>query len=428
LTTLVHKKPPIRFDFNQSDSLIRVLHVDDERGILKTTKEILELEESFQVESANSVDEALRRIKEKHFDVVISDYEMTEKNGLNLLSELRENRNTIPFILFTGKGREQVAIEALNLGADYYLNKSGKPETIYGELSHILKKVVQSRTEVNLDFERKRLETVTKNMRAGLAIISKNHQILWVNDVLKQAFGGNYKGKICYELTNGLEEPCFGCGIKAVFENNEAVVVHEQVVKGPDGQDIWLEITVTPIKKADGRIIAVLELVHDITDFKKALKKAEDTSLKFQFLLDTSKIGIGHYDLDGNILLMNRHACKYMGAKSEDIVGKNAIDVFGKTMGNIMLKRISDEVKESKNQIYEDMVDLPSGTRWFLSSYNKIIDSDGKITGVQIISDEITERKNIELENNRLKEEFESYVNLARVMLRARILAPHIIF
>ena len=90
------------------------MHVDDEAGFLKVSKQILELNGPFQVDSASSVKEALR-----------------------------EKGNKIPFILFTGKGREDVAIEALIIGADRYLNKIGKPETAYGELAHSIFQVVE---------------------------------------------------------------------------------------------------------------------------------------------------------------------------------------------------------------------------------------------------------------------------------------------
>src|SRR3972149_47903 len=106
-------------------ALIRVLHVDDDPSFLKAAKQCLEIQNSFQVDMAYSVEEALEKMKENTYDAVISDYMMPEKDGLEFLKELRENRNDIPFIMFTGKGREEVAIRALNLGADQYLNKNG---------------------------------------------------------------------------------------------------------------------------------------------------------------------------------------------------------------------------------------------------------------------------------------------------------------
>jgi PAS domain S-box-containing protein len=124
---------------------MRVLHVDDEEDFLKTTKQILEMQNQFQVEAASSVNEAMQKLRDDSFDVIVSDYQMPQKNGLDFLNQVRENGNNIPFILFTGRGREEVAIKALNLGADYYINKTGHPETVYPQLSHYILQAVQKR-------------------------------------------------------------------------------------------------------------------------------------------------------------------------------------------------------------------------------------------------------------------------------------------
>lgn len=58
-----------------------------------------------------------------------------KKTGLHFLKELREGNNEIPFILFTGKGREEIAIQALNRGVIRYFKKQGSPEEVFGELA-----------------------------------------------------------------------------------------------------------------------------------------------------------------------------------------------------------------------------------------------------------------------------------------------------
>jgi len=68
---------------------------------------------------------------------------MPQKNGLDFLKELKEQKSRLPFILFTGKGREEVTIEALNLGADGYFDKQGSPETVFGELAHGIRMIKQ---------------------------------------------------------------------------------------------------------------------------------------------------------------------------------------------------------------------------------------------------------------------------------------------
>jgi CheY-like chemotaxis protein len=124
-------------------SVIYVLHVDDDPSILEMSKQILMEMGSFEIEHASCVDDAFKKIAIERYDVIISDYEMPQKDGLQFLWELREKKNGIPFILFTGKGREEVAIKALNLGADGYINKQGDPETVYRELSHNIRLVVE---------------------------------------------------------------------------------------------------------------------------------------------------------------------------------------------------------------------------------------------------------------------------------------------
>jgi DNA-binding response OmpR family regulator len=115
---------------------IRVLNVDDDSDSLKITKKILELLDAFQVDTALSVDEAVEMMKKTKYDAIISDNRMTGKSGFDFLKDLRTSGNDVPFIFFTGKGRETMAIEALDLGADGYFNKIGDPETVYGELAH----------------------------------------------------------------------------------------------------------------------------------------------------------------------------------------------------------------------------------------------------------------------------------------------------
>ena len=125
--------------------VIRVLYVDDDESFLKTTKQILEITNLFEVDTAVLVTEANQKIAQKEYDTIVSDYQMPEKDGLTFLNELREKGNDVPFILFTGKGREEVAIKALNIGADYYINKSGHPETVYSQLIHYIKQAVEKK-------------------------------------------------------------------------------------------------------------------------------------------------------------------------------------------------------------------------------------------------------------------------------------------
>ena len=150
---------------------IHVLYVDDDPSMIEISKKILmDIDASFEVDDACCVDEAFRKLETGQHDVVVSDYELPLKNGLEFLRELREQHREIPFILFTGKGREEVAVKALNLGADSYINKNGSPETVYWELADAINKAVERKksTELLAGSESKYRTLVEKSLQGIL--------------------------------------------------------------------------------------------------------------------------------------------------------------------------------------------------------------------------------------------------------------------
>ncbi len=141
--------------------------VDDEANFLEQAsmflskaegfaEALLDSSETLHIETANSIKDALETLdKGDGFEAVISDYKMPDKDGLEFLKILREERNSdLPFILFTGKGNEEIALEALKKGANRYLEKSGDPATQYRALIQATVQEAQHRRREN-DLENK---------------------------------------------------------------------------------------------------------------------------------------------------------------------------------------------------------------------------------------------------------------------------------
>lgn len=115
---------------------MKVLLVDDEKDFLEQAKLFLKKEnKQLKITTATSAEKALEILQKDKHDIVVSDYKMPEMDGLEFLETLRERDENIPFIVLTGKGREEVAMDALNLGADRYLQKGEDPESLYRILS-----------------------------------------------------------------------------------------------------------------------------------------------------------------------------------------------------------------------------------------------------------------------------------------------------
>lgn len=117
--------------------------VDDNPDLIEQASHFLQKEdERFDIFTTTSPSEAHKHIKENDFDVIISDYQMPEMTGIELLRKIRNSNDNTPFIIFTGKGREEVAIKALNLGADRYIQKGYDIETQYSLLANNIKQVI----------------------------------------------------------------------------------------------------------------------------------------------------------------------------------------------------------------------------------------------------------------------------------------------
>ena len=71
---------------------------------------------------------------------------MPVMDGIEFLKKVRMDFKDIPFILFTGRGREEVVIEAINCGADFYLQKGGAPRAQFSELSHKIRQAIRNKT------------------------------------------------------------------------------------------------------------------------------------------------------------------------------------------------------------------------------------------------------------------------------------------
>ncbi len=152
-----------------------ILYVDDDPHLLEVARYFLEDTGEFTLATSLLATEALRRSDISTFDAIISDYEMPRMDGIAFLKTVRESLGDVPFILFTGKGREEVVIEAINNGADFYLQKGGDPTAQFAELAHKIKKALERKRagDALLESEQK-YRDLFENITAGFAL----HEIL----------------------------------------------------------------------------------------------------------------------------------------------------------------------------------------------------------------------------------------------------------
>jgi signal transduction histidine kinase len=127
--------------------MISVLLIDTEPDHLAMAKEHLEKNGSFSVDICPSAQDALRILSNTRYDAVVSDYDLPVMTGLDLLKKLKNDGDTTPFIMLTGKGPENVIIEAFHAGASFYLRKHDDHEKQFADLSHKIQLAVRKHQE-----------------------------------------------------------------------------------------------------------------------------------------------------------------------------------------------------------------------------------------------------------------------------------------
>jgi PAS domain S-box-containing protein len=155
-----------------SQQEIQVLHVDDDPSITDLTGTFLEREDDrFAVEAATSADEGLEKVNDRPPDCVVSDYNMPKIDGIDFLQAVREEHPNLPFILFTGKGSEEIASDALTAGATDYIQKQSGAEQYELLANRIRNAVGQYRSKKRLSETRKEYTTIFENAQNALLLI-----------------------------------------------------------------------------------------------------------------------------------------------------------------------------------------------------------------------------------------------------------------
>ena len=124
--------------------MLSVLLIDDEPALLEVMKPFIERSGEMSVQTVPSAIEALKILPEKSFDAIIVDYNMPEINGIAFLKILRSKGDTTPVIIFTGAGHERTAIDAINYGANFFLQKDDDPQKQFHELCEMVKTAAES--------------------------------------------------------------------------------------------------------------------------------------------------------------------------------------------------------------------------------------------------------------------------------------------
>jgi len=324
--------------------MFSLLYVDDEPGLLEVGKLFLERGGRFSVDTLVSAEEALRILNTRQYDAIISDYQMPGMDGIEFLKRVRASGNAVPFIIFTGRGREEIVIQALNEGADFYLQKGGEPLSQFTELGHKVRKAILQRSaEASIrDHERREADILNFLPDATFAIDTKGVVIAW-NRAMEKMTGvppEQVLGKNNYEYALPFYHERRPILIDLVLNNDSTVVAHYPYIKRVgktlfseiaiphfnDGRGATLWFTASPLYDTGGNSVGAIESIREITEWKQTESALTESEEKYRLVVENSRDIIFIYKND-RLVFTNSRASELTGYTRDELLNMNLWDL-----------------------------------------------------------------------------------------------------
>ena len=384
---------------------IRLLHVDDEPEFAETAAAFLEREiNRLSVETAADAEDALERLEASTFDCIVSDYDMPGRNGIEFLEAVRKEYPDLPLILFTGKGSEEVASDAISAGVTDYLQKEVGTEQ-YTLLANRVQNAVEARqTATEAERRRHRLEQILKTVPSCVVQLDRDGQFVFANQRAVDVLGlsqSEVKDRTYndpeWEIRDldGNSIPDAELPFRQVLETGQPLSDARHKIHWPDGTEKVLSVNGAPLfDDDDGAVESVVCTLTDITDKRARKRDLQETQRRLQLALEASETGVWEWDYETDEVALSDTLERLLGFEPGE---------FGGTLSavfDLVHPEDRSEVREQieraveTDDIYDGefrLIDANGDVRWG-SIRGQPIEADDSTLMVGVHHD-ITERK-----------------------------------
>jgi len=406
---------------------VRVLHVDDEPNFAETAAEFLEREsDAIEVVTETSAGAALDRLEDETVDCIVSDYEMPGRDGIEFLEAVRAEDPDLPFVLYTGRGSEEVASEAISAGVTDYLQKERGTDQ-YALLANRIQNAVERRAaeREREELERRHrekanlLDQIFAQIPAMLYLKDTEGRHLRISDRMLSAIERDREtviGKTDLELYDqDIAQETYEDD-RHVIETGEPIVNKEEYI---EADDEWLLTSKVPWYGNDGEIRGLIGLGRNITEQKRLEREHRERSTLLEQIFEQVPIHLYVKDTEAR----HTHVSTWVANSTEE--SPNAAEQIGKTDRELYSPELASVSYADDMHVLdtgEPVIDReeydPDQEEWNLTSKAPLYDDDGEIQGLVGVTRQITERKRYEQRLERQNERLEEFVSLVSHDLR----------
>ena len=306
---------------DQWEGEIRVLHVDDDPDFGSLVAAALEREDdAFEVTTAASADEGLARLGAGTFECVVSDYQMPGTDGLEFLRAVRESYPDLPFLLFTGRGSEEIAGEAISVGVTDYLQKGG-PDRYTVLANRVENAVDRYRTHRALDRTRQWFRMLIENSTDITTVVDEAGVIAYQCPAIERHLGygpDELVGSDGLEYIHPADRERVARAFDAFVDAPEMIL--DDLVyrfRHGDGSYRWIDTSMWDARDTivDGFVVNS----RDVTDRHRQRER-------FRTLVEEARDTILLVDAEGDIDYATPGVEDLLGFRPEELVGRNGFE------------------------------------------------------------------------------------------------------
>ncbi|QZX99170.1 PAS domain-containing protein [Halobaculum rubrum] len=366
---------------------IRVLHVDDEPDFADLVATFLSREDDqFAVETALSATEGIEHLATERVDCVVSDYDMPGRNGVEFLEAVREDHPELPFILYTGKGSEEVASDAISAGVTDYLQKESGTDQ-YAVLANRVRNAVE---RYRADQERHRQQEAIESAQEGISILSTDSEFIYVNQAYADLYG--------YE-----PEEMLGEHWELVYPDDEVPFAREEIVPTVADEGYWHGETRG--LRADGttfpedHVVSRTrneELVCTVRDLSDRRERETELRTKIR-AMDEAPVGITITDPDQEdnpVVYINDRFEELTGYDRDDVIGRNCRFLQGDDTAEEPVATMREAIDAQEPVTVELLNYRKDGTDfWNRVSIAPVHTEDGSVSQYVGFQQDITEQR-----------------------------------
>ncbi|MFB6270409.1 MAG: PAS domain S-box protein, partial [Halobacterium sp.] len=393
------------------DTDVRVLLVDDDAAFADLTAEYLEREnDDFTVTTRPGAPAALDHLADasERVDCVVSDHDMPEMDGLEFLDAVRDDHPDLPFVLFTGKGSEEIASDAVSAGVTDYLQKGGTDQ--YLVLANTVRNAVEKRrSERALREEKHHLEQVLATT-PGSVVFQPDGAIASATDRARAtlALDDDPADDPDWEFVtvDGDPLPASDHPARRVAETGQPLHGLRLGVEWPDGWRKYLVMHCAPLFDADGDVDRVVASFTDVSDRVKHDRDVERAKTIVQALGDA----VYTLDADGEFTFVNDAFEELVGRDRDDLVGEHCSVVMPEDAiadGEAVIQSLLDGDDES-GILEMDVEDWGDGVG-HVEVHIALLPHDTDFQGTAGVVRDVTERERRE---RRLRESEQKYATV----------------